>query len=407
MTDPFDPFRPPQHVVDYNYTQWFTNLLEGDNVSLRKEDIIKAAIEREPTQKPPGELPPGFDILLENYLRESDLSPVGRESVFFELVRCIASRMVIDTTLTNHPEIKDQEIKRPLIIVGFPRTGTTLLHNLMCCYPGVRIPYFWEITGHTSLPPEQNQERIKNVDMAMEGFYGIVPKMRAIHNMKAMWPEECVHLFQNSFFNPYFTLYAPLTSFFEYIMQADATPHYQYYRLQLQYLQWKSPGAPWVLKSPMHMFYLDTLLEIFPDANVVMTHRKPEEFLASMCSMYAVMQRVLTQSMKCDKIGAVQSHMMETALDRAMAARHKIPASQILDINFRELVSNPLEMVKSIYSHFGYPEKEEHEQAMKAWLAENQMHKHGAHKYSLEQFGLNSDDVRARFKGYTDQYLEN
>lgn len=349
----------------------------------------------------------GFRILLKSLQTEANLSLLGKLIIKKNLARLLANRLRIQNDFTQHSEIRKESINKPLFIIGLPRTGTTLLYNLLARDPGARTPLLWELF-QPSPPPEENTResdpRIEMVRKRYQQMDRLVPQMRAIHNMNPTEPEECVMLFQNIFASHIFSWAYDVPSYTRWILQHDMVPAYRYYKSILQLLQWRTPGEHWSLKSPHHLFHLDALLTVFPDACFIQTHRHPEKAVGSFCSLVTTMRRVNSKRADQAYIGKTQLEGLATGTERGMDAREKANPAQFYDLQYQDLIADPKGQVRKIYNYFGYPINEKMEAGMENWLTNNRQHKHGKHTYTLEQFGLSSNAIERRFSRYMDAF---
>jgi hypothetical protein len=403
-----DPWRPPFKIFAVNAWHGARDRLLGKKRSLDPSEPVKIA-EQWAGAKLDEPLPPAYHALVNAFNEERDISFLGHEMMKFTLAHGITNRIQIKNFLAENAHIAEEPIERPLFIVGFPRTGTTLLFNLLAQYPGARVPLYWEL--QRPVPPpladERNTDpRIRQAESDLGIFYKGFPKMRMIHEHKAQGPEECLFLLRNSFTCVSYALVGDMTAYTDWLLGHDMTEDYHYYRRQLQLLQSGTPGNPWILKSPVHLRQLNVLLKVFPDANIVQTHRDPESFMPSVCSMHATFKRVYKQKVNYRRIGKIQLDLMKNFLDRAMEARSVADPKRFFDVKYADMVADPFGTAHRIMEHFGYPEKAGYDARMTAWLAENRQDKHGKHAYTLEQFGLDAETIRTTFSKYRQRFLE-
>lgn len=346
-------------------------------------------------------------VLLDAYEKEANLSLLGRVIMQKTMERLLANRLLIQRDFTNHPEILQKPVDKPLFIIGLPRTGTTLLFNLLAQHPGARTPLFWELFLPSPPPEEatrQTDPRIAVADESNRYMNRIFPLMRSMHETTPTSPEECLFIFQYAFSTIFFALTYNVPTYSHWLMQQDMVPAYRYYRSVLQLLQWRTPGAHWTLKSPHHLFFMDALLSVFPDACIIFTHRDVAKTIGSTCSLIAMLRRVTSRNADPIAIGSSVLETLATGVDRAMEVRKHADAGQFYDLDYRDLMTDPKGQVKKIYDYFGYPLAEGMSAGMDHWLHENRQHKHGVHHYSLEQFELSAQQIRARFAEYMKQY---
>jgi hypothetical protein len=339
--------------------------------------------------------------------REAHLNFLGRIAARRWLTQMLVNRLEIGAMRRLHPEIAEQPIRRPLFILGLPRTGTTLLHLLFLQDPANRVLRFGEGQAPALQPAQRRLEpdpRVHQAQRELRFLYYLAPDFAAIHPLTADGPQECTTLFANSFRSLQFEFTYNVPSYSAWLEQQDLADAYRYYAEQLRLLQWRQPGARWVLKSPAHLFGLDALLATFPDACIVQTHRDPLKVLASCCSLAAVLRCVTSDRVVPRQIGRQFAAKWATGLERALAARDRAGEDRFYDVHFQELVSDSLVVVRKIYARFGLPFDTAVEGRMRQALAENPRHKHGMHRYTLRQFDLDPLHEARRFAGYRDRF---
>jgi hypothetical protein len=234
--------------------------------------------------------------------------------------------------------------------------------------------------------------------------FALAPHFSAIHPLSATGPEECIFLFQNTFMSVVFDAYSEVPDYIAWLLHQDLTPAYRYYQQQLQLLQWQWPGTHWVLKSPQHLFFLDVLLTVFPDACVVQTHRDPATALASLCSLMATARRLYSDRVVEQRLGASCLATWGTALDRMLHVREATDPARFYDLQYEDLLADPIAAVSRIYAHFGYAVTPGMEAGMQRWLAAHPQHQHGVHRYSLTQSGLDCATVARRCAAYLQRF---
>src|SRR5512143_2892637 len=232
-------------------------------------------------------------VLLAALEREAALHPLGRVIARSDLTRLLENRLRMTDVLARHPEIAAAPVARPLFVVGLPRTGTSILHELLAQDPANRVPMTWAAM-HPYPPPERatyrSDPRIAALDQHLSGVDRLLPEFKKMHPMGAELPQECVALTAHDFASMLFSTTHRVPSYQAWLDRADLRPVYASHRRQLQYLQWRCPAEHWVLKSPGHLWALDALLAEYPDACVVQTHRDPLRVIASLASLVATLR---------------------------------------------------------------------------------------------------------------------
>ena len=342
-----------------------------------------------------------YNILLQSLQDEACLNTQGVILMQRPILRLLSNRLRTEEAFTSYPEMAETPIERPLYILGFPRTGTTLLHNLLSCDPASRWLRLWEGLYPAPAPESLDDDpRVAKSKEFVTGFEKIAPLLASAHKLNATGPEECLWLIEHTFADFIFELRANIPSYSRWLSQHEADPvWYLYYRRQLQMLSWKCRGSHWGCKAPRHLSGLSGLLSVFPDARIVQTHRSVESVLPSICSLCEITRSA--SSNHVDK-GAIGTHRHQRLLEvgrRSTEVRSTTNAEQFLDVQSNDLVTDPIGTVHRIYEHPGYSYSDSFENRMKLWLADNWQYKHGPHPYSLEEFGLDAEIVRRDFTG--------
>jgi hypothetical protein len=308
----------------------------------------------------------------------------------------------------RHPEIEDGTVTAPLFVVGLPRTGTSILHELLAQDPASRVPMSWEVMRPWP-PPEtatfETDPRIAAVEAHLGGIDRLLPDFKRIHPMGARLPQECVALTAHDFATMIFHTTHRVPSYQAWLESTDLRWVYASHRRQLQYLQWKAPARRWVLKSPGHLWALAALLAVYPDARIVQTHRDPLKVVASLTSLVTVLRSLASDAIDPLEIARDWTDRLARGLEQTTRVRDGgLAASQVFDVRFAELMADPIAMVRRIYAHFDMALDAEAEARMRRFLAANPSDKHGAHRYTLAATGLDRDAERGRFAAYQARY---
>jgi Sulfotransferase family len=345
-------------------------------------------------------------ILLASLRDEAQLTPAG---VFFArgaIVQSLSNRLRLQADWNRYPEIDAVRIDSPIFIVGLPRTGTTLLQNLLSLDQPRRNLLGWE-AAHPSPPPTsltyETDSRIRAAERTTRLLDYLAPQARSLHPVAPQMPTECVTLFNNSFASLELATIYQVWTYLDWCLQADFAPHYSYYHRQLKLLQWRNDRGPWLLKSPAHLFWLDELVGQFPDARVIQTHRDPLQAVVSFCSLAGVLQQIGSGSIESRGLGAVWPGVWAEGLRRASAARDRVDVTTF-DCHYGRLVGDPISTVRELYATFEMELEPGFERRMRAWLASHRQHEGGVHTYSPEQFGMVRDVERARFAAYCNRF---
>ncbi|UJR79058.1 sulfotransferase family protein [Sandaracinus amylolyticus] len=386
----------------------------GWRISLDESSLIEAAEERtglldlgDATFRQP------MRVLLRAIDEEARLHPIGRYITRERLISTLATRMRLEELVRRHPRIESERTTKPIVIVGLPRTGTTLLHRLLASDARIRTLSSWEALSPVPLDPagadlEERQKRVANAQRAESGLRWMAPDFFAVHPVDALAPEEDVLLLDLAFRStvPESTLRVP--SYAMWLEEQDQTPAYRYMKRVLQALQWQRPAegehARWVLKTPHHLEWLDVLLDVFPDATIVWTHRDPQQVVPSFCSMLAHGRGVFSDDVDPHEIGRSWLRKGTRMMTRAMDVRKRVGDARFVDVRYGELMENPLAVVRRIEERTGMPWTKDAETRMRDTLRSEVQHRHGVHRYRLSDFGLAERDVDRALEHYRDAF---
>ena len=303
------------------------------------------------------------------------------------------------------PEIEQQRIAAPVFIIGLPRTGTTHLHGLISEDPANRSPATWEVMYPAAGRTETDVARARaQTALRLDWADRLAPEFMRIHPIAADLPQECIAITAQVFMSIQFHTTHDVASYQDWFEGAPQKLGFDFHHRFLQHLQAKSAGDRWVLKAPGHLFALAGLLERYPDARIIQTHRDPLRVMASMASHATVLRRAFSDETSPLEIARDWADRWARALDNFLAVRDRAPAAQFLDVNFESIERDPLGTVERVYDFLGWPLTRDARAAMQRFLDANPKNKHGVHSYTLEQFGLNRAAEVARFKNYCERF---
>jgi hypothetical protein len=270
--------------------------------------------------------------------------------------------------------------------------------------PGHRAPQVWEVM-HPSPPPETasyaRDRRIALTARQLKLADILMPDFKKVHLIGARLPQECIAITSLAFRSYAFETMSAVHSYRKWHDGQDKGPEYEFHRQFLQHLQWRCPGQRWVLKAPGHLLALEGLLQVYPDAGIVMTHRDPLKVLASCASFTAVLRSAFSEGV--DKVAMARQVAERWVEGAGLAVKHRQGGKlgqQMFDVQYLDLVRDPMAMVRRIYAHFDLELTTAAEAAMERFLAENPKDKGGVHRYSLENFGLDPETERRHFQSY-------
>lgn len=351
---------------------------------------------------------PALERLIGACLTTGRLTRAGHQLLRSVTLRHLGNRLYVQDHLHRRPHAAETELAEPLVITGLPRTGTTLLHNLLSQDRRHRFLPLWQALHPVPIEAGRGPEQVTLMSQAglwLERFYTLIPGFRAIHPLTPAGPEECDALLQNAFASQHFDDMFDAEAYSRWFYETDLDREYAYYALQLRIL---TPGPEarkrWVLKSPGHLGQLAALRRELPGVRVVHCHRAPAASVPSFASLILAVRRPNSAPLSLERIGAQALWRSTTAMTRALRARAGDERDSFFDLAFADLVAEPIEAVARIYAWLGVPLEADAEAAMRRWLAANPADRHGRHEYDPACFGLTREGVQARFAAYLDRF---
>lgn len=349
-------------------------------------------------------------FLLDAYLGVDAFSPMGRVTVHTLFVQLVRNRLLLADLLERHPEIRDVEIVAPIVIAGLPRTGTTHLHNLLSADPALRSLPYWESCEPIPMPGEpatadSADPRWQRTAMACEFLDASMPYFKRMHEMTVDHVHEEIQLLAMDFSSMLFETLAPIPTWRDRFVATDQTPHYEYLRTVLQALTFLRGGDRWVLKSPQHLEQYRAIMNVFPDAVVVVTHRDPVAVTASMATMLAYTSRMQLGPVDPVAIGRHWMDRLHLMLAAALRDRDSLPTDRSVDVRFDEFMADDLATVASIYEVADQPLDDRARDGHAAYLASHRRERHGGLVYDLGDFGIDPVRCRDGFSAYIERFL--
>jgi hypothetical protein len=351
-------------------------------------------------------------VVLEQLDRHAGLSAFGRISAHAQMAGHLRNRLRVEHLVGEHPEITDVEIDRPIFIVGQPRTGTTHLHNLMAEDPALRSLPYWE-----SLEPVLSDEEQALVDggavdprrdrcaAGLEMLNTALPYFKRMHDMTVDHVHEEIQLLAMAGSTMLFETMAVMPVWRDWYRAHDQTPAYRYLKKVLQCCQWLRGGERWVLKSPQHVEQIPVLLDVFPDATFVFTHRDPVSVITSLATMISYSSRFSQHRVDPPKIARYWADRVETMLRAGIEDHHLLPEGRSIDVRFDDFMADDLAMVERVYAVADQPFTDDARTAMDQFMVTHPRGVHGGVIYDLEgDFGLDRAELRERLRDYTDRF---
>jgi hypothetical protein len=351
---------------------------------------------------------PGLERVADGLANEARLSAIGVEIAHLDIMRALKNRLGVIAWRKEHPEIAEESITAPIVIIGQPRSGTTILYDLLAQDPDLRAPLTWEVDAPCPVPQREtyhSDPRIALTQASIELSEQIVPGFLAFHPMGALVGQECVRITASEFTSMIFTVQYRLPSYSRWLLyEADHTSAYRFHRIFLQHLQSGVPGQ-WLLKSPAHLWQLDTLRTEYPDAVIVQTHRDPLNVISSIAALTHHLRRMGSDESNIAECAAQSYEEIAVGLERGMALRDSdaVPDGRVIDVLFTDFVKDPWSTIGDIYQKLGRELRPESAQKMRDFLAAHPGDGGGA-RYTWSDTGLDAAEVRDRVSGYQERY---
>jgi hypothetical protein len=353
----------------------------------------------------------GLERLLDDLDGSARLNDLGRTIVEGEMVNYLATRLRILDWRHRHPEVADGSVERPIVIVGQPRTGTTILYDLLAQDPSNRAPLTWEVDQPVP-PPETatytTDPRIAEADAVAAMPDLIIPGFTDFHPLGATLAQECVRMTGGDFRSMIFPTQYDVPAYDRWLLhEADMAPAYRWHRIFLQHLQSRHAGERWLLKSPCHLWSLGALLDEYPDALVIQTHRDPVRVISSISALAALLRSMASDEASVAVAAAEYAEDIVLGLDRSVAARvdGTLPADQVVDVQFAEFLADPFTTIGTVYDALGLEFTPEAESRMRAFLDTHPGDGGGGgSRYTFADTGLDADELRERTRAYQDYF---
>jgi Sulfotransferase family len=350
----------------------------------------------------------GLNILVDTVESAPAVNAGGRDYVYGKFVDALWNRLRIVDYRKQHPEVADEKVERPLVVLGLPRTGTSLASYLLEQDPDRRSLLTWE--AEDSIPPSTPEthksdprclKKKAELDVLAEGLKAANIPM--VHWDEADGPTECIFLHNQDFKAYLWEAFMPTSAYADWLLQADMSSAYAWERSVLQVLQSTVPGT-WSLKMPSHAVHIEALLGEFPDARIVWAHRDPIKSTASFLRLNYLSRAVLGAEVDVDDIVPNVLRQLREHVMRPMQTRRRIGDDRFFDLHYAKLMRDPIGVMRSLYDWAGDGLTPSTEQAMLDWLKQHPQDRFGVQPYSLDGAGVTKADLEPVFAEYLDAF---
>lgn len=350
-----------------------------------------------------------MDAYIRAVARQPDLSPLGKITLLNYIVNALVQRSRLEALYTAHPEIEQQEIRRPLIIAGLPRSGTTNLLNMIAADPRLRSLRYWEslepIPSRQTLAGQASDDRQRNCAAQLDTINAVMPRFSSMHDLRVDSIHEEVELQWLDFGSLLCATVADVPEWLDWFLVNRRTQHYRFLKRVLKALQWLRSPEQWVLKSPQHLAFLPQLVETFPDATFVVTHRDPVSVFTSWISMSAYTARMHWQRIDLQRVEAHARRIQDPLLRGLVRDRAVLPPERTRHVYFQDFMANQMPILEQIYELAGIGLDPTARAAIEDYLATHPRGWAGAVRYDLEgQFGIRREDLYRHYAYYLEAF---
>lgn len=350
----------------------------------------------------PGDFRAGLDVLLDSVERDADLDPSADAAVIANVEARLVNRLQVEAWYVDHPEIAQLPVRGPVDIIGLPRTGTTALANMMSLDPQFRCLRGWEQSQPCPPPTADGEATDPRRERAARQAEQLSPELKAMHLYDLDATVEDSEVLGMAFHGQQFTL--PVYRYQAWWRAADLTETYRYHRRVIQLLQSRRPPDLWLFKAPHHKFHLEAIVAAYPDVRFVMTHRDPAKVVPSYASLVSTIFPAARHERDLHQVGREVSEHLRIGMEHAIAARARLGEDRFVDVHHRDLVTDPMGTLGRVYDSLGLELRPAFAQAVVDWQAANRSGSHGTHRYTAEQFGLSTDQLRADYDFYVRRF---
>ncbi len=345
-----------------------------------------------------GDFREGLDVLLDSLEHDADLSPARDASVIGDLRRRLANRLEVEAWYREHPELEKLSLRGPVDINGLPRTGTTALANMMSLDPQFRCLRGWEQAKPCPPPILDEEAKDPRRLQALQEMEQTPPELKSMHLYDIDAAMEDTEVLGMAFHGQQYTL--PVYGYHDWWRKADLGPTYQYHRRVVTLLQSRRPPDLWLFKAPHHKVHLEAIASAYPDVRFVMTQRDPAKVVPSYVSIVSMIFPMADGERDLRRLGREISEHLRIGMENAIAARARLGEERFIDVYQRELIADPMGNLERVYAFLGLELRPEVRQALSGWQQANRSGAYGRHRYTAEQYGLSTEQLRSDYEFY-------
>lgn len=349
-------------------------------------------------------LEPDLAAVIDVCEREADLNLFGRFSFRWDTLRRLSTLLRFEQAEAERPEIVRARIEAPVFVTGLPRSGTTFLHMLLALDPRNRAPLSWEVMRpYPDARDGGRDRRVQRAERDFRAFGRLAPDLAKLHPLAAATPQECTeitaHVFQSFRFD---TIYR-VPSYLSWLERRGHADAFAFHKRFLQHLQAQAADGGerrWVLKCPDHVFALETITRVYPDARFVFVHRDPTSVLPSVAKLTEVLRAPFTRTLDRVALGAEVAHRTAQGADRILSASELLPEHRLLHLHYDEVTTDPIGALERLYDYLQTPFEETARTRVRSFLERQPRGGYGVNTYDPAEFGLEPARVRRQFEPY-------
>ncbi len=348
-------------------------------------------------------------ILVSACNTEANLNLFGQLAAREHFLELLETRLRLVSQWQLIPEIREESIRSPVFITGLPRSGSTFLHDLFAKDPANRVPLTWEVMFPLPFPKRTKDEpesRIAKAENRLRLMRLINPSVVKAHPIGARLPQECIAILSYSLMSEEFLCMFSIPSYEKWLRAQDMRQAYRFHRSFISHLPCPSPAERWVFKAPDHVYSLDALIDTYPDARIVFLHRDPMKVLGSVASLAMKLRSAFSNHIDPVRTGINEARVLNEVTLKMMEFRDRHPSlsDRFVDVQYPDLVRNPVATVRRIYERFGLTLSADAQRRMYFFLEGRRNRRRPKHVYSLADFGLEPHRKESCFAAYCERF---
>ena len=372
------------NIVKQQFT--IKSMLRGLNGKLGEEDYLEP-----------------LEILIHSLNKNNKFNQFGKIAFNHQLKNRLKVRRDLEQLHLNN---SFSEPSDPVFVIGLPRSGTTFLFNLLSLDVAHRSPLYWEIMSPLPITKNEKEEykRERKINRELKLAKTLIPKLRAMHTIRANTPEECEQIATMNVRSFVYMCMADVPEYIDYLKYCSFDSVFMWHKRFFQALEVNGKPERWLLKDPSHIGHLPEILKTYPNAKFIHIHRDPTDSVGSFCSLTKNVRSAFSRKVNTNDIGKTVIDFWNHNLNKGMEDRKQLSSNQIIDINYHDFIQSPLNQIKNVYLQLGFDMTIETESNIESYLSQNQGNTKSDHQYSLDEFGLDKKIIKDQFRDYMLNY---